>query len=138
MAGLFTLQVKGGLSSTRAIDLFIEGADTEQILDQAAAVLLNRIRTRYQQEVDPEGNAWKPSQRVMKYGGNTLIKTGKLLRSIQLYNAPTGMRLIGTDVFYAPYLHYGNQSKGNPARAFMAFNDEDLSLVASMILARFK
>ena len=94
MAGLFTLQVKGGLSATRAIDLFIEGADTEQILDQAAAVLLNRIRTRYQQEVDPEGNAWKPSQRVMKYGGNTLIKTGKLFRSIQLYNAPTGMRFI--------------------------------------------
>lgn len=137
MAGLFQVQVRGGLDSRRAIDLFIDGADTEKILDQAAAVLLNRIRTRYQQQVDPEGKAWVPSQRVLKYGGNTLIDTGRLFRSIQLYNAPTGMRLIGTDVFYGPYMHFGSKKKGNPARAFMAFNDDDLDLVEKMILARF-
>lgn len=137
MAGLFQLQVKGGLSTRQAIDLYIDEADAEKILDQASAVLLNRIRTRYQQEVDPEGHAWVPSQRALKEGGNTLIKTGRLFRSIQLYNSPAGMRLIGTDVFYAPYMHHGSKKKGNPARMFMAFNDDDLTLVEQMILARF-
>lgn len=137
MAGLFQLQVKGGLSTRQAIDLYIAEADVERVLDQASAVLLNRIRTRFQQEVDPEGRAWVPSQRALKEGGNTLIKTGRLFRSIQLYNSPAGMRLIGTDVFYAPYMHFGNKVKGNPARMFMAFNDDDLTLVENMILARF-
>lgn len=126
--------LKGQVKTGRAIDLFIRGVDTEQVLDDAAAILLNRIRTRFQQQIDPEGHPWIQSQAAIDENRNTLIDTGKLFRSIQLYQTSKGMRLIGTDVEYAPYHH---APRKGIRRAFMAFNDEDLSLIEAMILLRF-
>lgn len=137
MAGLFQLQIKGGVSSARAIDLFIEGMDTEEILDGAAAIFLNRIRTRYQQQTAPDGTRWTPSAAAIAEQRNTGIDTGNLFRSIQLYESVEGRRVIGTDVFYGPYFHYGSKKKRNPGRHFMAYNDDDLDLVTNFILSRF-
>ena len=136
MANLLTIEIRGQVKTMSAIEAFIKGADVEEILDATYAVLLNRIRTRFHQQTAPSGERWIPSQAAIDENRNTLIKTGRLFRSIQLYQKSSGMRLIGTDVPYAPYLHFGS-IRGGIARPFMAFNSEDLSLVEKMIKDRF-
>ena len=39
-------------------------------------------RLRFERQRGPDGSAWKPSRRVQKSGGQTLVKSRRLLRSI--------------------------------------------------------
>ncbi|MEG1728761.1 MAG: phage virion morphogenesis protein [Bacteroidaceae bacterium] len=137
MKRLLSVNIVGRVSTQDAINAYIQGLDVEQILDGSYAILLNRIRTRFQQQTDPSGMLWIPSQAALDENRNTLIDTGRLFRSIQLFQSSAGFRMIGTDVPYAPFHHYGRKY-GGVTRAFMAFNDEDQSLVERMILDRFK
>ena len=136
MAKILAVDIRGKVSSIDTLNAFIKGANTEEILDSAYAILLNRIRTRFQQEIDPSGTPWIPSQASIDENRNTLIKTGRLFRSIQLFSKSFGQRVIGTDVPYAPYLHYG--IKGGKRWQFMGYNEQDESLIIRMIQDRFK
>lgn len=41
------------------------------------------IPQRFEEQKNPLGQPWKPSQRVLKHGGKTLTKSGQLRRSLQ-------------------------------------------------------
>lgn len=111
--------------------------DTEAILDEGTALILNRIRTRFLAETAPDGTKWKPSKagiaRRAKGGTGTLFNTGRLFRSIQAY-AGIGERAIATDVPYASKNQLGLQ--GSVSRVFLGFNEEDARLVEKLILLR--
>jgi len=117
-----------------------KATDTEAILDEASAILLNRIRTRFLREEDPNNIPWLPSKPGLKRralgGTGTLWETGNLFRSIQLAGTGPDERQILTDVEYGKYHQEG--TKFMVAREFMGFNDEDADLVENLILRRIQ
>lgn len=111
----------------------------DDILDEGTAILLNRIRTRFLGEVDPDDATWIPSKAGLKRramgGTGTLFDTGTLFHSIQAFQpSEPGSRGLGTDVFYAPYLQNGTHRM--PPRVFLGFGEEDISVVSALVLRR--
>jgi phage gpG-like protein len=122
--------------------------DSTEILDEAGALLLNRIRTRFLAETDPDGVPWKPSKAAMKrrsggykrkgifYSGTgTLFESGRLFRSIQLWGDGDKSRKISTDVPYAGYHNFGI---GQEKRTFMGASEEDTLLCERLVVKRIK
>jgi len=117
------------------------------LLDEAEALLLNRIRTRFLAEEGPDGK-WVPSKAGMirRAGGftrsngrkwtgtGTLFASGMLFHSIQAHAVDNSSRSIGTDVFYAPFLQVHERGPW----VFLGANDEDLSLMEKSIIRRVK
>lgn len=103
--------------------------NTNEILDAAGAALLNRTRTRYLREVDPDEVAWLPSKAALRRrllgGTGTLFKTGTLFHSIQLHKLGPFDRAISTDVPYAKY----NQ----PVRQFLGFSQDDEQVFSTIV-----
>ena len=111
--------------------------DTTSLLDEATALLLNRIRTRFLEEKDPEGNPWVPSKSGLRRraagGSGTLFDTGRLFRSIQLAGSGPGERSIVTDVDYGPKHQLG---LGVQKRVFLGFSEEDARVVERLLEVR--
>lgn len=116
-----------------------KAADTTQILDEAGALALNRIRTRFLAEEAPDGTKWPQSEaakkRRAKGGTGTLFDTGRLFRSIQLAGAGPNERVIGSDV---PYGIYHQKGEGQERREFIGFSQMDQSLMVKLVLRRFQ
>ena len=114
--------------------------DTTAILDEAGAVLLNRIRTRFLAEEDPDNVKWIPSKAAIKRrakgGTGTLFKTGRLFRSIQLAGTGPNQREINTDVPYASKHQLGLD--GLPKRVFLGFNENDAHIIERLLKIRAK
>lgn len=108
--------------------------NTNEILDAAGAMLLNRIRTRYLKEVDPDGVAWLPSKagllRRLTGGTGTLFKTGTLFHSIQLHKVDSNNRDISTNV---PYAGFHQNGKGSMHREFLGFSGEDQTVYENIV-----
>jgi phage virion morphogenesis protein len=77
-------------------------------------------KIRFNKGVDPEGETWIPSQRVILQGrGRTLVKTGRLQKSIS-YASDESEVNIGTDVEYAESV-----GDGPPRREFLGISQQD-------------
>ena len=137
---MFNLSIK--VPSTTSFDQLLRTLDveldTERLEDEASAILLNRIRTNFLAERDPEGNPWKPSKagiaRRAKGGTGTLYKTGTLFRSIQL-SAVGGNRSIGTDV---PYAEKHQLGIGVEKRVFLGVTQSDAELYEKFLIKRIR
>jgi len=117
----------------------------QSAVDEAGALIFNRIKKRFLAQESPEGVAWEPSyaafrrsfgigrrgQRV-KSGGGTLFDTGTLFHSIQLFSVDPLERAIGTDVFYAPFHNFGTDTL--PQREFLGFGESDYDLALRVFL----
>lgn len=127
------------LQGFREVDLYLgdleERLDEEEIVDLATATALSRIRQRFHLQVSPDGTPWKPSKLATKENRNTLLRTGRLFNSIQLFSRGKGFRIIGTDVPYAPAHNLGI---GQEKREFMGLNLDDAGIIEQVILARIK
>ena len=128
-----------GLEALREkLDKLIKAQDTTEILDESQAILLNRIRTRFLAETDPDGVPWPPSKagvkRRSKGGTGTLFRTGKLFHSIQAHTVGPQERAISTDVPYGLFHQFGTATL--PKRAFLGFSEEDLSVVEARVVQR--
>lgn len=133
------IDFKGG--SLKGVTESLNNAlDVTSILDEAAAVLLNRIRTRFLAETDPEGKPWEPSKAGIKRRANggtgTLFNTGTLFRSIQLHSSGADSRAISTDVPYARKHQLGLD--GNKKRVFLGFSQDDAKIVERLLEIRVK
>lgn len=131
----------GLLKSVRGL---VDALDPVKILDEGAAVIYNRLRSRFLLETAPDGTKWPPSQAALRRarsgrGGGTLFDTGKLFRSIQLYaNSPT-TRAIGTNVTSDtgfPYAEKHQFGIGVVQRQFLGFAPDDLDIMSRVILNR--
>lgn len=137
---MLSIQVTAQLGDLLPIQGRLEKAtDPQYILDESAAFLLNKIRTRFLAEEGPEGK-WVPSRsgqaRRSAGGTGTLFDTGTLFRSIQLASAGTNARAIQTDVPYAGKHNFGED--GQVKRLFMAFNDNDVEILRRILYIRVK
>ena len=98
--------------------------NTQDMLDQAGAYILFRIRERYLATEDPSGNQWPESQAARRRAasgrdGRTGFDTGTLFNSISLGRSGLD-RVVFTDVEYAR-----DFQEGPPERIFMETNFED-------------
>lgn len=136
---MMALVVTGEENVTHTLAAIAEALDATFILDQSAALLLNRIRDRFLRTMDETGKKWKPSfasylRRKEGRGGDTLYDTGRMFHSIQVYaDGPLG-RMLGTDVEYAPKHQFGLE--GMVVRRFIGVNEEDIGLVQAFIYKR--
>jgi phage gpG-like protein len=125
----------------RRFEKLRDSLETEEILDEAGALLLNRIRTSFLAEKDPDDVFWIPSaaaiRRRAQGGSGTLFDTGRLFRSIQLGTRGVGERVIATDVPYAKAHQFGVPGK-LPIRLFLGFGESDEALVQRLLEKRFE
>lgn len=70
--------------------------------DAIGAAMVSSTQMRFRGQHGPDGEAWKPSQRVLKHGGATLIERGYLLAS-QTHNVLDGNEGVewGSPLVYA-------------------------------------
>ena len=137
----FNFLVESPLRKDTLHELGLRGA-VEHGLEEATALLLNRVRTRYLRQENAEGEAWEPSRAAFRrsfgigrQGGGTLFDTGNLFHSIQIYPGIDPLQYaIGTDVPYGSKHQYGVGSL--PVREFLGFNDGDAKLARSVLLKR--
>lgn len=105
----------------------------ERALDMAAAAILNRLRTTFRSEKDPEGNAWVPSRAGLKHKaqgtGQTMFDSGRLFHSIQLAHSSMGERIIGTDV---PYAEHHQGPSAIVERKFLELTDEHIDMAVKI------
>lgn len=141
---LLTVSVTGQPGLEKAMRGLADALDTVKILDEGAAVIYNRLRSRFLIEQAPDGTKWPPSQAALRRarsgrGGGTLFDTGKLFRSIQLYAESQTTRAIGTNVTSPqgfPYAEKHQFGIGFPVRQFLGFAAEDMDLMAQVIIRR--
>lgn len=77
-----------------------------QLFEEIGAGLVNSIQHRFLTGTGVDGNPWKISWRARMQGGETLRDTGRLMNSYTHNVLSSGVE-VGTDVAYAPHLHYG-------------------------------
>ncbi|QKU22161.1 phage virion morphogenesis protein [Acinetobacter lwoffii] len=77
-----------------------------QLFDEIGAGLVNSTQHRFLTGTGVDGNPWKISWRARMQGGETLRDTGRLMNSYTHNVLSSGVE-VGTDVAYAPHLHYG-------------------------------
>ncbi|WP_180072632.1 phage virion morphogenesis protein [Acinetobacter sp. YH12200] len=77
-----------------------------QLFDEIGAGLVNSVQNRFLTGTDVDGIPWKISWRARMQGGETLRDTGRLMNSYTHNVLSSGVE-VGTDVAYAPHLHYG-------------------------------
>lgn len=132
---MLKISIQGQEELERKLTLLTGALDTVAILDEAGAVLFQRIKRRFLDQEDPDGQAWIPSKASRKRsGGGTLYDTGRLFHSIQLYADGENSRAIGTNVPYAGYHNFGTSRL--PRRQFLGFGDEDATVVERLIIKR--
>lgn len=113
----------------------IQGAlKPDRILDAGAAVVLNRIRKRFLDEVDTNNKPWIQSAAARKRAqtgkdGGTLFDSGTLFHSIGIEKTRRG-RSIGTSVSYAEQHQKGEQ--GMVKREFIGMNADDKSAMLAV------
>lgn len=76
--------------------------------------MLYQTEQNFENQSSPEGVPWEKSLRAIVQGGETLRDTGRLLNSFTYNALPDGVEW-GTNVVYAPWLHYGARIRAKNA-----------------------
>ncbi|WAS28454.1 neck protein [Vibrio phage LV6] len=123
-----------------------EALDPEEILDDAATILLSRITRRFRAQVSPDGTKWQESNAAMirrlggytwsngkKWtGGHTLFASGRLFRSFDIRDDGIGQRTIINPTPYAIYVN----GIYNGRWRFMGAAEQDIQLILNMVQDR--
>jgi len=88
-------------------------ATKRPFMQSVAGIMLNAVKTNFQAGGRPP---WKPSKRVQEKGGQTLIRSGMLLRSLQS-RATEDKALVGTNMPYAAIHQFGGKTKAHVIQA---------------------
>lgn len=134
------VSVQGSNPLQETIKRLTKALDQTEILDESAALVLNRTLRRFLAEERPDGVKWVRSKAAIKraaqgYGGDTLFKTGRLFHSIQLASSTQSERFIGTDV---PYGWYHQRGKDDMFRPFLGFGEGDVTDVQKLLIKRIR
>lgn len=81
-------------------------AERAELYEDIGLALTTSVQERFIGGFDVDGNPWKISWRASMQGGQTMRDTGRLMNSYT-YNVLSNGVEVGTNVFYAPYLHFG-------------------------------
>ena len=111
MAFAISIQADGSSPVMEALTQ-LAGLNTAAMFDEIGAELVSSTQRRFTGQHDVDGNPWKISWRASMQGrdgvgvGETLRDTGRLMNSYTHNVLSSGVE-VGTDVEYAPHLHYG-------------------------------
>ena len=135
MAGaLITIEANTAEIDRALSQLMDFGENPFEFFDFVGLELVASTQDRFDTGVDPQGKAWKVSQRVEREGGKTLKKSGLLAQEIT-YNATDELLEVGSDKIYAAIHQFGGETgsrKGRfdmPARPFLGLSDEDEAMI---------
>jgi phage virion morphogenesis protein len=96
-------QLAAALSRMQAL-----GESPRPIWDAIGQYGETSTRLRFRHQAGPDGQAWKPSKRAQKTGGQTLVHKARLLRSIT-HRASTSGAEWGSNVIYAGIHQFGGK-----------------------------
>lgn len=100
-------------------------------LNRDIAVKLHQnVITRFVLEKSPTGAAWKPSQRALRQGGQTLTDTGRLRSSIRFGFGKTHAEVFTNTLVYA--FPHNEGIPPQPKRQFIGFGPEDQKAIVSI------
>lgn len=84
--------------------------DLSKPMREIGALLVKSAQDNFQASTGPDGTAWTPSARARKEGGKTLIKTGRLLASVNFQAGPQSVE-VGSNAVYAAIHQLGGEIK---------------------------
>lgn len=124
------------------------------VMKDIAAYGENSTKQRFDDGVGPDGNAWKPSRRVMERGGKTLIDSSRLLDSITS-DSGDDFAQWGSNAIYAAIHQAGGEISAKngkslffrtpdgserrvkkvtiPARPYLGVNDDDEANIVDIV-----
>lgn len=153
MAELVSVDVRGVRELLVKLDRLGNPKFADELVTEVGSLLLNRIRTRFLNQTDPDGNKWPESQagRIRKAGGftyryingtrkrytgtGTLFESGALWNSLQFARLGKGEGVIGTDVPYAKYLQ---GPEAEVERTFLGFGRDDEEFTEEFLARRIQ
>lgn len=123
--------------------------DFSPAMEAVAGVLEASTRQRFEDGQSPEGEAWKPSRRVLDQGGQTLVDRGALRDSIASASDRT-TAVAGTNIIYAAIHQFGGEIRPRraralktpagprgrvtmPARPFLGFSQDDRDAILAIL-----
>lgn len=104
----FSISIEADSSPIEAVLKQLGNFDAlkNQLFDGIGQGLVSSIQHRFLTGTGVDGNPWKISWRARLQGGETLRDTNRLMNSYTHNVLSSGVE-VGTDVEYAPHLHYG-------------------------------
>ena len=96
------LGVRGLLERLQTFD----SDDGRRVMERIGRAMLTSMRLRFRRQAGPDGQAWWPSDRAQREGGQTLRASGRLLRSLT-WRAGADWVEAGTNVPYAAAHQFG-------------------------------
>lgn len=93
----------------------VTGRDLDRVMRRIGGAMVASTRLRFRSGTAPDGSKWIPSKRALAHGGQTLRDTGRLERSF-VFRAESNAVAWGTNVVYAPPLHFGSKKKTTQVR----------------------
>lgn len=85
-----------------------EAGDHSKLFHKIGSTLVSNTRARIDTGIGTNDKPWQKSWRAKIQGGTTLRDTSRLYKSITYQILDGGKRVVvGTNVEYAPYLHFG-------------------------------
>jgi phage virion morphogenesis protein len=104
-------------SVVQALNRLIERTDDlTPLMTFIGEALLQTTQARFDTGTGPDGAPWKPSRRATNEGGQTLVDSTRLLKSIN-YQAGAQAVSIGTNVLYAAIHQFGGTIRPKTAKA---------------------
>ncbi|MXY18020.1 MAG: phage virion morphogenesis protein [Acidobacteria bacterium] len=103
----------------RAVDA-LEGDRARDMFDDIGGKLVESTLERFEREHGPDGQAWKPSQRALEEGGQTLTDKGYLRNSITHVARRDGVD-VGTNVPYGAIHQFGGEIQQQARSQVLAF-----------------
>lgn len=112
------MKIKGLDKLNKFIDKASKLLDTSEFYAKASIIMLADVQRNFDRKKNSDGSSWKP----LKYRkGKRLRDTDDLLLSITKFY-DTKNAIVGTNIFYAPYQHYG--TKNIPKSEFMFLSEQ--------------
>lgn len=113
---MITQTVQGDKSLVDALHRLGNSSARKDLMEQVGAYGVSSTQGRFIDQVDPEGNKWKPSRRAQTKGGQTLRDKGRLFSSFT-FAATSSQAEWGTNLIYAGIHHFGGTIKPKNAKS---------------------
>lgn len=89
-----------------------QAGDHSKLMHSIGSILEHNTKQRINTGIGTDDKPWQKSWRAKMQGGTTLRDTSRLYNSIKYTISNDGKRVVvGTNVEYAPYLHFGAKIK---------------------------
>lgn len=151
---LITAQIDGQQLEHWFCNLEFDAKKLDLFSELVGAQMVHSTAERFNNQKSPSGIPWIQSLRARQQGGETLRDTGRLLNSLTHTILPDGVEW-GTNVVYAPVMHYGAQIVPKnkaylsflnalgvrvfakqvviPARPFLGINEQDKTAIGNIM-----